>query len=170
MRQCPCVFGVERVDPTHHRRGVQMDRAEAERRDRVLREFFVGKDWDHNDEFILKRSLVLRSGELLPDCPFVIDDEWDVLPGHTNHGRGDLVFTDGEGGFAVVEVKFIDNDRSGRTARVKRTKSRGLVVDQARTYGEIVARRDGATREVIAFTYTNEDPDRVVEVGRYSLA
>ena len=143
-----------------------MDRAEAQRRDGVLRAFFDGKDWDDNDEFKLKRRLVLASAELLPAFPFLVDDEWDVVPGHTNHGRGDLVFTDGEGSYAVVEVKFIDLGRSGHTARVKRTKSRGLVVEQARKYARVVARRESATGIVVAYTFTNESPDAPIEQGR----
>jgi hypothetical protein len=48
-----------------------MRRHEAMRRDRILRDLFNGKDWDRNEEFMLKRSLVLRSAELLPGYPFL---------------------------------------------------------------------------------------------------
>ena len=146
-----------------------MDRAEAKGRDRVLRAFFQGKDWDRNDEFMLKRNLVLRSHELLPAFPFLVDDEWDVVAGQTNNGRGDVVFADGEGAFAVVEVKYIDLERSGRTARAKRTDSRGKVLEQARTYAVAAAHRYQATGGVLALAYTNESPDVLVEVGRVDL-
>ena len=57
-----------------------MDQAEAQRRDRVLRAFFEGKDWDQNDEFMLKRAMVLNSREWLPAHPFVIDERHSRWP------------------------------------------------------------------------------------------
>jgi len=126
----------------------------------------AGKDWDANDEFVLKRSLVLRSRGLLPSHPYLIDDEWDVVAGKTNEGRGDLMFTNGEGGFAVVEVKFIDNGRSGPTARAKRTDSRSKVREQALKYAYVVAANTPGCGEVVAYAYTNERPNQLDEVGR----
>ena len=41
-----------------------MNEDECKRRDGVLRAYIVGRDWDRNDEFMLKRELVLRSAEL----------------------------------------------------------------------------------------------------------
>lgn len=140
-----------------------MDRTEAENRDRVLHAFFEGKVWDRNDEFLLKRSLVLNRSELLPTFPFVVDDEWDVVPGKTDQGRGDLVFTDGAGCFAVVEVKFIDLGRSGPTARSKRTGSRKKVVEQAMDYAHLLYARHGADAKVEAFSFTNERTKPVSE-------
>lgn len=133
-----------------------MDRDTAPHRDRVLRAFFEGKDWDENDEFKLKRSLVLSSAELLPGFPFLIDDEWDVEPGKTNQGRGDLVFTDGDGRFAVVEVKFIDLGRTGKTVRTKRKNSRNKVIDQAVDYGVKAHERFGPDVKVESYSFTNE--------------
>ena len=137
-------------------KGADVELIEAKRRDGVLRAYFVGKDWDENDEFRLKRDLVLRSTHLIPDYPYVVEDEWEVVAGATNHGRGDLVFADGRGGLAVVEVKFIDLGRSGHTVRVKRTKSRGLVREQAISYAAVMARRY-PNAIVRGYSYTNED-------------
>lgn len=125
-------------------------------RDRILRSYFLGKDWDENPEFRLKRELVLKAPDELARFPFLVDDEWEVSPGKTDKGRGDLLFTDGAGGFAVVEVKFIDNDRTGKTARTKRNDSRSKVVEQARRYAAEL--RDRLTEVVAAtpFVYTNE--------------
>jgi len=64
------------------------------------------------------------STQLLPDYPYVIEDEWEVEPGRTDRGRGDLVFTDGAGCFAVVEVKWLDLESTGRTGTTKRTSNR----------------------------------------------
>lgn len=139
---------------------------EAARRDAVLRAYLQGRDWDDNDEFKLKRAFVLASASWLPDHPYLVDDEWDVKPGHPNHGRGDLVFTDGVGRFAVVEVKYIDLERTGKTARVKRTKDRGKVLEQAETYAQDWAARTRGDSEVVGFAYTNEGGGDLVEVVR----
>ena len=125
--------------------------------DRVLRTYFLGKDWDRNPEFQLKRELVLRGAADLAPFPLLMDDEWEVEPGNTHFGRGDLVFTDGRGAFAVVEVKHIDLGRSGPTVRAKRTESRSKVVAQARVYAAALPHHyPGLVREVTAFVYTNE--------------
>ena len=126
-------------------------------RDRVLRAFFTGKDWDENPEAKLKRQLVLEGHPELARFPFLVDDEWEVYPGATNLGRGDLVFTDGQGAFAVVEVKYIDRERTGRTARAKRNDSRGKVVEQARLYAaRLHGRYPELVRMVEPFAFTNE--------------
>lgn len=126
-------------------------------RDRVLRSYFAGRDWDENPEFKLKRHLVLKGDPALADWPYVIDDEWEVWPGNTDQGRGDLLFSDGAGRFAVVEVKFIDLGRTGATARSKRTDSRGKVADQARVYAQALPTRyPDQVAAVAAFAFTNE--------------
>lgn len=118
-----------------------MDRAEAERRDRVLRAYFEGRDWDEAIEAKLARELVLGSAEVLPAFPFVVDYEWDVVPGKTNNGRGDLVFADGDGGFAVVEVKSIlgSGKNTNRRTKVEDQAARYLRAAQARCEGNVVA-------------------------------
>ena len=147
-----------------------MDQTEMRRRDSVLRAFFQGKDWEQNEEFVLKRQLVLRSHELLPDFPFLIDDEWEVVSGQTNEGKGDLLFANEKGEIAVVEVKFIDTDRTGRTARSKRTDSRSKVWKQAFIYAGHAARRYPEYPTIFSCYYTNENHEAVewvrkVEIG-----
>ena len=131
----------------------------AAQRDRVLRAYIAGRDWDANPEFRLIRALVSGGDPLLEGFPLVYDYEWEVEPGRSNSGRGDLIFTDGEGAFAIVEVKYIDNDRSGSTARSKRTGSRKLVLEQAIRYAaEFRQTAAGTGALVVAFTFTNEVP------------
>lgn len=69
-----------------------MDRLELQRRNRVLRDYFEGRDWDENNEYALKRHLVLNSDRLLPAYPLLVDDEWEVEPNRDQAGRGDLLF------------------------------------------------------------------------------
>ncbi len=85
-----------------------MTRDEAAHRDRVLKAYFAGRDWDESPEFVLKREFVLRSLEFLPEYPLAWDDEWEVEPGQSDEGKGDLVLTDGTGRFAVVEFPLSD--------------------------------------------------------------
>jgi hypothetical protein len=133
-------------------------------RDKVLHCYFAGRDWDENDEYTLKRKLVLNRDRLLPQYPYVIEDEWDVIDSRTDLGRGDLVFTDGSGCFAVVEVKWIDLDSGSRTGTTKRTsnrKKRRKVEKQAIEYANNYRAKLSADKLIIvksieAFYFTNE--------------
>ncbi len=44
-----------------------MEKAEIQRRDQVLRDYFKGLNWDKNNEYNLTRHLVLNSQELFPN-------------------------------------------------------------------------------------------------------
>ena len=125
-----------------------MNRTEAERRDRVLRAYFAGRDWDEGAEAKLTRELALASREVLPDYPFLIDCEWEEVPGRTQDGRGDLLFTDGEGRYAVVEVKSIlgSGQNTNRRTQVEKQARRYLAAARKRFPGE----------EVEAFVYTDD--------------
>jgi hypothetical protein len=136
---------------------------EIEHRNQILRTYLEGRNWDGNGEYALKRQLVLMSAQLLPDYPYVIEDEWEVELGRTDRGRGDLVFTDGTGCFAVVEVKWLDLESTGRTGTTKRTsnrKKRRAVEEQALTYAnyytELALSAFETVRRIEAFVFTNE--------------
>jgi hypothetical protein len=140
-------------------------------RDRVLSCYFSGRDWDENDEFTLKRKLVLNRIELLPQYPYVIEDEWEVIDNRNEFGRGDLVFTDSIGGFAVVEVKWIDLEpgtRTGTTKRASNRKKRRKVEEQAIEYATNYSAKLNTDKFIIvksieAFYFTNES-DRPIGV------
>ena len=57
---------------------------------------------------------------------YIYEYEWDVLQGKSNYGKGDLVFTDGDQNFLVVECKNLPWS-SGRNVRTKRTQKRKKV-------------------------------------------
>jgi hypothetical protein len=143
-----------------------IDRADIEHRDRVLRAYFEGRNWDGNNEYALKRKLVMNSLELLPDYPFVIDDEWEVKPSRGDQGKGDLIFTNGEGRFAVVEVKWIDLERRGKTVRTGRNKDRKKVKEQAARYRDILAEKLGPDFHVEGYYFTNNEADDVTQPSR----
>lgn len=140
-----------------------LNKADMERRNQVIRAYFADRDWDKNSEYELKRYLVLNSHDLLPGYPLVIDDEWEVAPNQAQDGKGDLVFTDGVGRFAIVEVKWIDLDRSGKTARTNRTGKRKKVQVQADTYMKAFKRihPDCLSVEGYYFTSENQQPQRL---------
>lgn len=128
-------------------------------RDAVLRDYFRKRNWDDNNEFHLKRILVLKSSQLLPQYPYVIDDEWEVQPNRTDEGRGDLVFTDGAGSYAVVEVKWIDleeSDRKGATKRTSNRRKRRKVEEQAIGYADALLGRWNDLHSVEAYIFTNQ--------------
>ncbi|WP_121970331.1 hypothetical protein [Leptolyngbya sp. BC1307] len=138
-----------------------MNQREIEHRDRVLRTYFDGRTWDANSEYTLKRQLIRNSHQLLPEHPYVIEEEWEVEPGRTDQGRGDLVFTDGDNCFAIVEVKWIDLSglgRKGSTRSVSNRKKRRKVEEQAVTYARLYASSANLTpdKKVEAFVFTNE--------------
>jgi hypothetical protein len=116
-------------------------RAEAERRDALLRAYIVGRDWELDGEQTLRRDLVVASRTLLPRYPLLVGVEWRAPDG----SQGDLLFFDGGAAFAVVEVKHL-GDRE-RTAR------RGTVERQARRYaGDAASLFPGAAIEALVYT------------------
>lgn len=133
-----------------------MDWAEIEHRNAVLRAYFDGRDWGENNEFELKWRLIRNSQALLPGYPYLIEDEWEIEPNRCQEGKGDLVFTDGHGRFAVVELKWIgDTDN--------RTHKRGEVKAQASRYARILAQRFENAIQVEGYSFTDEDKFPVLQ-------
>lgn len=135
-----------------------MDYAEAQRRDRVLRCWFEGRDWSKSPEYQLARSLVMEPPEILQEFAFVVDYEWEVVEGFSQLGRGDLVFTDGLASYAVVEVKYVEGGRwggSGRNRRNHMREKRRKVEEQAWTYAHAWLRQHPDARSVSLFLLTN---------------
>lgn len=140
---------------------LKMQQSEFEHRNKVLHAYFKGRDWDQVGERRLKQRLVLEREALLPDYPFVIDDEWEVNPGRTDEGCGDLVFTDGNGRFAVVEVKYIDltgDNRSGSKKTIKKSnqEKRKTVKEQAQKYAAHLLQKLDSPESVEAYFFTNQ--------------
>ncbi|MDB9529598.1 hypothetical protein PN498_26645 [Oscillatoria sp. CS-180] len=141
-----------------------IDKADIEHRDRVLRAYFEGRDWDGNNEHALKRKLVMNSPELLPDYAFIIDDEWEAEQNRGEQGKGDLIFTNGEGCFAVVEVKWIDLERTGKQVRTRRNEKRQNVTAQAERYRNVLATKLGSNFHVEGYYFTSDDETQVFKI------
>ena len=102
------------------------NREEINHRNKIIREYIVGRTWDKNPEFQLVQKII--KGELIQDYlekyPFAYDYEWEVIDGYSNYGKGDLIFTDTGGNFLIVECKYINRFDTGKTASTKRRKNR----------------------------------------------
>lgn len=138
-----------------------IDNVEIQHRDRVLETYFEGRDWDRNNEYALKRELVMKRAQLLPDYPFIFDDEWQADPNREQAGKGDLIFADGHGNFAVVEVKWINHEQRGSTGSTRRTQKRKKVKKQASKYRDLLAEKLGSDFRVEGFYFTNDDKTQV---------
>lgn len=120
-------------------------------------------------EFHLVQHFVRHSGTLLADYPFLVLREWEVVPGASQSGVGDLVFSDGRGRYAVVEVKFL-NPGCGHTARESRRRGRQTVWWQAEHYGKLLFRRIPGAAEVTCYVYTTDRMDMPREICGFRRA
>lgn len=98
----------------------RISRAEAGRRDAVLRAYLSGCDWDLTGEGTLRRHLVLHSDVLVPDYPLLIGLEWSARAGQA----GDLLFFDGVQGLLAVEIKVTDKRANARRLHKVETQAR----------------------------------------------
>ena len=103
-------------------------------------------------EHILQKQ-VIRYQRNHPPFTQLYAQEWEVIPGYSQFGKGDLVFKrPAFEEYLVIETKYIRTD-SGKTARGSRTRNRKKVVEQALRYGAIFKQRHpGAEVEVATFT------------------
>ena len=125
--------------------------------DAALRAEFAEADGTCGDgERQLKCDVVLRPPALLAPFGLLVSDEWEPIPGWSQGGRGDLVFTDGRGRYAVVEVKWMARLYAGPSQRKRRNRKRGKVKEQARAYAEYVLGTRADAIEVRMMTYTND--------------
>eukprot|EP00762_Andalucia_godoyi_P004912 ANDGO_01495.mRNA.1 hypothetical protein len=145
----PCAVRIALVESCKSHRRKNMEPS-AQVRDAVLRSYIRERTWSINNEFKLLQAFVSRNYCEIPGTvrqatdrmtrfhiahPFLVEYEWEVAESRTDMGKGDLVFTDGGGRFAVVEVKFIQGETmSGRTACTRRRQSRQRLRDQVSRY------------------------------------
>lgn len=84
----------------------------------------------------------------------VLRKNYELLPGFMQFGEGDMLADDGDS-LVALECKWIDRTSSGKTAKVRRTKHRKKVAEQALLHASYVKIRN-PDRRVQAFTLTNE--------------
>lgn len=96
------------------------------------------------------------------EFPFLHDREY--FPHHYSHlGKGDLIFTDGQKRFLVVETKYL-NPRHGKTARAKRNKYRKKVQAQAIKYAKYF-QKQCPDADVYYAVITNESLAGVININ-----
>ena len=87
-------------------------------------------------QYILINQLDLK---IFQDYPYLIEHQYMLDPPRSQDGEGDLIFTDGNNHFLVVEVKYLRQSswkNSGRTTRSRNRKSRRHLEEQAIKYGK----------------------------------
>jgi len=113
------------------------------------------KRYPNDEEKVLQLHLV--DSQLLENFPYLVLWEWDVVPDRSDLGKGDLVFTNGCGVYAVIETKYINRNARGKTGRSRRTNNRKVVIKQANKYRSYVPNFFDDVMMVYGATYTNED-------------
>lgn len=124
--------------------------AEISKRDKELREEILSNDIfrnEYNGDFFRVKSIIKYQTDLLFNNSEPVDKieialiqflfiyayEWEVEPGFSQFGKGDLLLTDGNLNFLIIEVKEL-SPFSGRNQCVARTKARKLVKKQTEKY------------------------------------
>lgn len=94
------------------------------------------------DEALLTAFFVKYQKKISPinNYTYIFKSDYEVHPGYTNLGKGDLIFTDGKNNFCIAEIKYL-TEKSGRNYCVKRTQYRKKVSQQERFYKECFLRQ-----------------------------
>ena len=111
---------------------------------------------DNMNEFLILKFLIIHQSEIDPikDYPFIFGWEFPFDPILSNLGKVDLILTDGQSKYLIVEVKHI-TETAGKNACAKRNKSRSKVRAQAKEYGKRFQNQH-PDFEVRAKVFTNE--------------
>ncbi len=142
--------------------------------DRMLRDLLLSVDeriaWRINGDFpeiqsILKWQTKLLVNSAIPKnrkektllkYRYILLYEWEIVPGMSQYGVGDLVFSDGNGNFAVMEVKHIIS-RSGKNQSVKRRKARRKVKEQTIKYMSVFKRKVPEAKSIIGIAVASDE-------------
>ena len=127
-------------------------------KDKIVRNYLIGRNWDKNKEFLLIQQIIKgkKIKNYLNKFHYIYDYEWEVVYGHNNFGKGDLVLTDGKENFLIIECKYIDLSDTGSTARAKRRKKRRHLEEQILKYISAFKRKHPEAKIVIGLGVTNE--------------
>ncbi|KAJ3326024.1 hypothetical protein HDV06_002409 [Boothiomyces sp. JEL0866] len=91
-----------------------------------------------SNEQSLIRYFLKNPPNWIRKTPRLVAQDWWVIPGRSQHGVGDLVYTSrNKKLYLVLEFKWLDFQKIGNTASCRRTKKRRLVVQQAQKYANI---------------------------------
>ena len=85
-----------------------ISKKEIKYRDKTIRKYIFARNWDNNPEFLLNKEVVLNLAirrPLLKNYKYVYDYEWEVIPGFSDKGKGDLILTDAKNHYLIIECK-----------------------------------------------------------------
>ena len=97
-----------------------------------------------------------RKEKALLEYRYISLFNWEVVPGMSQYGVGDLVFSDGNGNFAVMEVKHLTS-RSGKNQREKRRKARKKVKEQTIKYMSAFKRMVPEANSIIGIAVASDE-------------
>jgi len=143
------------------------------KRDRILRDYFMGCTWSTNQEFTMIRELLLDSTScLIEQYPLFYDYEYALPLANGNICVGDCLFTDGKNNFMAVEVKSLlpgelyDLSRKSTTARKSRQLKRKKVTTQAAHYAEHWHKFNPQVTKTEGFSMTEDSIEHVITLCR----
>lgn len=125
-------------------------KSEVSKRDKESREEILFSEIfrnEYNGDFFRVKSIIRYQSDLLSnntepkdkiervliEYPFIYAYEWEVKPGFSQYGKGDLIFSDANLNVLLMEVKEL-SPFSGRNQCVARTKTRKQVKMQTEKY------------------------------------
>lgn len=96
----------------------------------------------------------------LQNYPYIFDYEWEIyeyVEGKKNTvGKGDLIFTDEEDNYLIVELKYLDLNEPGKTARTRRTNKRKKNLEQTEKYMKLFQVVQKGAKTILGLSITNE--------------
>ncbi len=95
-----------------------LDKDDVQHRHDTISNYIKNRMWDMHPEgkkieFELVREVVENLSKRRPELEeykYIYNYEWEVIPGETDKGKGDLVFTDGVNKFLIIECKTKDSN------------------------------------------------------------
>lgn len=146
----------------HSKWPVDTSKSECIRRDNVIRPYITNHDWYVSAEFHLVRTLVMKPPlhwrPYSRDYPFIFDFEWV-----NEEGKGDLIYTDGNNNFLVVEVKsmYCDGYGSGQTHRTKKRQKRRDGEKQTEIYSQLWHEKNPQVKKTTGVFVTEDDVQKI---------
>ncbi len=142
---------------------------ECRRRNKVLTDYIKGHEWFLSHEFHLLRKLVMTPDEICSwkqyynKYPLIFDHEWECCD-----GRGDLLCTDGENNFLVVELKSFTNSGTGssKTHSTARTKKRRPGEEQTVRFAKAWHENNPQVKTTVGVFVTEHGAELLVELNK----
>ena len=163
----------EEIICTHRLPTKDLTTRELIKRDRFLREEHGFSEFTSTDSYNTEHQVmteVVNSYCYHLGFPYLYGYEYECVPGYSQYGRGDLVFTDGNARFIAVECKRLE---FGVCARGARTKQKSKVTEQARKYRDrLVSHLDQQkikyTGEIRGIAVVNNSAEKLEKIGDYT--